>query len=244
MVSSSSHLDRRLFEGKLKSSIVYPEFFPLSPEDRVVNLGCGVGPQVAIYKGEFREMTCVDLSEERLRQLSMFMQEQGITNFLPLKAPVESTGLSAASFEKALCIDIIEHLPNPEKLLLEVHRLLRFGGTALITIPVMHDRYVHIGKFFKRLLGKKNATELPSGHLDRHNSDISRRAWIALFSKSALRLKSVRATTLFPPLHLYGLPRFWFTVGWIHSLDRFFCSLPLVRRLGQTWMCILEKPYA
>src|SRR3989338_2691659 len=164
---TSLPLDRRLFTGKLQSAVPYLEFFPLHPSESVVNLGCGVGPQVAAYKGRFQSMTCIDLSEERLRQLQIFMQEQGVTNFRTLAVPVEATGLPSASFDRALCIDIIEHLPDPTALLAEVSRLLKPGGTALVTIPVMHDRWVHLAKFLKRVLGKKRAEELPEGHLDR-----------------------------------------------------------------------------
>ncbi len=243
VVLAPQTLDRRLFEGKLLSAIVYPEFFPLQSSERVVNLGCGVGPQVAIYRGQFREMVCIDLSADRIRQLEIFMAEQGMRNYTALVAPVEATGLPSSSFDRALCIDIIEHLSQPLALLQEVHRLLRPGGTALVTIPIMHDRWVHLARTLKRVFGKLSVEELPMGHPDRHNTDLSRVAWLALFRKSPLCVRRVRATTLFPPLHLAGLPRFWFTLPWVHTIDRFLCSLPLLRRLGQAWMCILEKTH-
>lgn len=230
-------LDRRLFNGKLQSSIVYPEFFPIQKTDRVVNLGCGVGPQVAAYAGQFQEMVCVDLSEDRLEQLKIFMVERGITGFTTLAARVEQTGLPVDSFDKALCIDIIEHLADPMAFLQEIHRLLKPGGRALVTIPVMHDHYVHLA----RALRRSKAKDLPEGHPDKHNSDLSRARWLQLFRQSPLTLKSIRATTLFPPLHLTGIPRFWFTNPIIHGVDRLLCQIPFVRRFGQAWMCILEK---
>ncbi|MEK7137700.1 MAG: class I SAM-dependent methyltransferase [Patescibacteria group bacterium] len=238
---SDPNLDRRLFEGKLQSSIVYPEFFPLSPEERVVNLGCGVGPQVAIYRGHFREMLCVDTDGNRLRQLIYFMQEHEVSNFKVLEARVEATGLPDSSFDKALCIDIIEHLTDPMSLVWEVHRILKPGGRALVTVPVMHDRYTHTLRSLRGFFSRKKTKELPEGHPDRHNTNFSRREWMHLFQRSPLQLVSVRATTLFPPLHLYGMPRFWFTNAAIHAVDRWFSSTPGIRRLGQSWMCILEK---
>lgn len=235
-------LDRRLFTGKLQSSGVYPEFFPLTPNDRVVNLGCGVGPQVAIYKGNFNTMVCVDISKERLEQLREFMEETKIHNYETCCAPVEQTGLGEASFDRALCIDIIEHLKRPMELLEEVCRLLRSGGKALITIPVMHDHWVQFFRFLKRSIGGTPLPELPFGHPDHHNISWRKREWLHLFAQSSLQLESVRATTLFPPLHLTGCKRFWFTVPWIHTIDRLLCSLPFVRNFGQSWMCILIKP--
>jgi len=235
-------LDRRLFTGKLQSSIVYPEFFPLTVNDTVVNLGCGVGPQVAAYKGCFKHMTCIDISQERLEQLAVFIQEKGITNYTTLRAPVEHTGLPNTSFDRALCIDIIEHLVDPMALFREVHRLLRRGGTALVTIPVMHDHWVHLFKLLKRKSGGTPSKELPFGHPDHHNATLKRKEWLRLFSESPLTLEAIRATTLFPPLHLAGMKRFWFTTPWIHTIDRLLCSLPFVRDFGQSWMCIFIKP--
>ena len=234
-------LDRRLFEGKLVSSLVYPEFFPLSRNDRVLNLGCGVGPQVAMYEGKCQEMICVDSDADRLRQLAFFMQERGIRNYKTLKARVEATGLPDAFFDKALCIDIIEHLTDPPALLRELHRILKPGGRALVTIPVMHDRYVHMLRFLRRVCTGRENAELPEGHPDRHNADFKRSRWMQLLREGPLRVVALRATTLFPPLHLYGVPRFWFTIPPIHAIDRLLCSTPGLRRLGQSWMCILEK---
>ena len=115
-------------------------------------------------------------------------------------------------------------------------------AVVLVTVPVMHDRWVGLARWLRRFATGRSAQELPVGHPDRHNADLSPGAWLALFHGSPLRLRRVRATTLFPPLHLYGVPRFWFTVRWIHAVDRFLCPIPGIRRLGQAWMCILEKP--
>ena len=139
-------------------------------------------------------------------------------------------------------IDIIEHLEDPSAFLAEVHRLLKPGGAALITIPVMHDHYVHVARGVKNLITGKKTRVLPEGHPDRHNTELSRRSWMKVFAASPLVLTRVRATTLFPPLHLYGVPKFWFTCWPVHVLDRFLCSVPLLRRLGQSWMCVLKKP--
>ena len=41
---------------------------------------------------------------------------------------------------------------------------------------------------------------------------------------------------MFPPLHLYGMPRFWFSNRFIHAVDRRVAALPGIQRLGQTVM--------
>lgn len=234
-------LDRRLFDGKITSSVVYPEFFPIKPTERVVNLGCGVGPQAVVYRGSYEKMIGVDLNADRLSQSKVLLAEKGVTNYEAVHAPVESTGLPGESFDKALAIDIIEHLPNPTGILREAKRLLKPGGTLLLSVPAMHDHYVHTFKWIGRLMGRKTK-ELPRGDLDAHNAEMSVRAWRKLVRNEGFEIVKARATTLWPPLHLYGVPRFWFTNTILHGVDRWLCGMPGLKRLGQAYLMILRKP--
>lgn len=233
-------LDRRLFNGKVQSSIVYPEIFPILPTEDVVNLGCGVGPQAVVYKGNFRRMVGVDLSADRLEQSKTLLREHGVTGYETLCAPVEQTGLPSESFDKALAIDIIEHLPNPEGIVKEAHRLLRTGGELLVSVPAMHDYYTHGMAALGKLLGRKTQ-HLPSGHLDAHNSSNTVSEWEAMVRKHGFQIVRTRSTTLWPPLHLYGVPRFWFTNPFLHAIDRFLCSRPILKRFGQAYLMVARK---
>jgi 2-polyprenyl-3-methyl-5-hydroxy-6-metoxy-1,4-benzoquinol methylase len=235
------HLDRRLFDGKVISSRVYPECFPIRKDETVVNLGCGLAPQAVVYKGSFKKMVGVDLMPERLEASKVLLAEKGVTDYETVCAAVENTGLPESSFDKALAIDIIEHLPEPMGILDEAYRLLKPGGELLVSVPAMHDRYVHGIKFIGRLFGRKSHY-LPAGHLDAHNTDIPLRKWLALMKKSKLQIVSYRATTLFPPLHLFGVPRFWFTNPIIHAIDTRLCRIPGLRRVGQSVLVVLKKP--
>ncbi len=233
-------LDRRLFEGKVTSSIVYPSFFPIRPDECVINFGCGVGPQAVAYQNSFKEMIGVDLHAERLNMSTILLAERGVKNYRTLCVPVEQTGLPDASFEKGLAIDIIEHLPSPSALLHEAHRLLKPNGELLVSVPAMHDHYVHLFRWIGRMFGRKTI-ELPSGHLDAHNSAHSVSEWEKIAKGAGFSIVRTRASTLFPPLHLYGIPRFWFTCSLIRSLDGFLCSLPIIKRFGQAYLMVLRK---
>ncbi|HRH93097.1 MAG TPA: class I SAM-dependent methyltransferase [Candidatus Peribacteria bacterium] len=234
-------LDRRLFNGKLQSSIVYPEFFPLAGGETVVNLGCGVGPQAVTYTGKFSRMVGVDLNAERLEASKILLAEHGVQNYETLCAPVEKTGLPDASFDKALAIDIIEHLPDPLGILIEAHRLLKPGGELLVSVPAMHDHYVHFAKAIAKLLGRKTK-DTPHGHLDAHNSEYSVDGWLRLMAQTPMKVMRTRATTLWPPFHLYGSPRFWFTNPVLHAIDTRLCTLPVLKRFGQAYLVVLRKP--
>jgi SAM-dependent methyltransferase len=234
-------LDRRLFNGKVQSAVIYPRFFPLALTDRVVNLGCGLGPQAVVYKNSFARMVGVDLHAERLKDSHTLLAEHGVQRYETVCAPVECTGLPDASFDKALAIDIIEHVPDPAAFLREAHRLLKPGAELLISVPAMHDHYVHTFRAIGRLLGRKTH-ELPHGHWDAHNSNHAVSAWRRIIAATPFVIVRTRATTLWPPLHLYGVPKFWFTNSLVRAIDDLFCGLPLLKQLGQTYLIVVRKP--
>lgn len=233
-------LDRRLFDGKVTSSVIYPPFFPIGASEHVVNLGCGLAPQAVVYKGKYARMVGVDLHEGRLKDSLVLLGEKGVDKYETVCAPVEDTKLSAESFDKALAIDIIEHVPDPPAFLREAHRLLKPGGQLLVSVPAMHDYYVHAARGVGRLMGRKT-TPLPHGHLDAHNSAHSINGWLRLVRAAGFSMVKTRATTLWPPLHLYGVPRFWFTNKGVRAVDDMLCVVPGLKRFGQAFLIIAEK---
>ena len=54
-------------EGKLKSGIVYPEIFPISRNETVLNIGCGDAVQAITYQNNFKKMVGVDIDAPSLK---------------------------------------------------------------------------------------------------------------------------------------------------------------------------------
>jgi SAM-dependent methyltransferase len=233
-------------KGKILSGRVYPEFFPFEPGDRVVNIGSGSGPQAVVYRGKYRQMVGLDITFERLKTAQQTAAQEGIRNFQNVCADVERLPLKSAAFDKAIAIDIIEHVRNPRVLCLEAHRVLKSGGKLLVTFPALHDHYVRtISRVARLIRGKKQTSSFDhpqeTWHPDAHNQEFALPAWIALVEESGFRLLASRASTLFPPLHLYGVPRFWFSSDFIHRIDSYLCSTRLLKNYGQALVCAFEK---
>jgi SAM-dependent methyltransferase len=228
--------------GKLLSSRVYPEFFPLAAHWTVLNLGCGNAPQAVVYRGAFRWMVGVDIQEKRLRGSRATCRAAQVTNFQPLRADAEMLPLRDACFDAVLAIDVIEHLRHPERMLDDVARVLRPGGRMLVTFPAAHDHFRDATSFVVRRvlrLRPRREEESSAWHPDKHQEDRAVDAWLAMLH-ARFRVVERRATTLFPPLHLYGVPRVWFRWDWLHALDRAVCRIPQLQRLGQAIMCVCE----
>ena len=215
----------------------------MAPGDRVVNLGCGEGPQAVVYRGQYSEMVGVEINESRLARAVETLRDLGVDNFTPLHANVERTPLPDGSFDKVLAVDIIEHVEHPEVLCGEARRLLKKGGELLITYPAMHDKFADMVLWVGRRLLRRRAKEPESDawNPDEHNQAHPLREWVALTEDAGFTLVRSRATTMFPPLHRYGVPRFWFSIGWVHRLDSFLARRRLLRGYGQTLMCVFKK---
>ena len=229
-------------KGKLDSGVIYPKFFPISKEETVLNIGCGDGVQSLVYKGNFRKMVGVDINEERLEIAKKLKEYYQIDNFEIIKADVEAIPL-AEEFDKIIGIDVIEHVINPDKVAKEMSRLLKKNGQILITFPAMHDKWENLFHFIGRnILRHKSKTVIQAGwDPDQHQYNYSLKKWIKIIEVEGFKLIDCRASTMFPPLHYLGMPRFWFKNKFIRSIDGFFCKIPGIKNLGQSLLCRFKK---
>lgn len=229
-------------KGKLLSGIIYPEFFPLTGQDVVLNIGCGDGVQAVVYRGCFKFMVGVDINESRLAVAQQLTEYYGIKNFSSLCVDAEEIPLTE-KFDKIIAIDIIEHVIQPERLISEFHRLLKDNGKLLITFPAWHDKWENLFRFVgRKILRRKGKTVRRLGwDPDEHQYDYNLKTWLKLMERGGFRLIKSRASTLFPPLHYLSLPKFWFSNKFIHEIDNFFCQRPILKNYGQSLVCEFKK---
>lgn len=228
--------------GKLLSGIIYPEFFPIAKEETVLNIGCGDGVQAVIYQGNFKKMVGVDINESRLEVARQLAEHCGIENFQTLCANVEQIPLNE-KFDKAIAVDIIEHVQRPERAVRELRRLLKENGQLLITFPAWHDKWENFFSFVGRkiLRRKGKIVRKPGWDPDAHQYPYSLKKWRSIMEEGGFDLVASRASTLWPPLHYLGIPRFWFSNKFIHAIDNFLCQLPIFKNFGQSLVCVFEK---
>lgn len=229
-------------QGKLLSGIIYPEFFPLTKEEAVLNVGCGDGVQAIIYRGCFKAMIGVDINQGRLEVAGRLTKYYGIKNFSGLCSNVEEIPLQE-KFDKIIAIDIIEHVVHPERLIGELARLLKDNSQLLVTFPALHDKWENLFRFVgRKILRRKGKTvRRPGWDPDQHQYDYNLNTWLKLMEKGGFRLVKSRASTLFPPLHYLGLPKFWFSNKFIHGFDNYLCQRPILKNYGQALVGVFVK---
>jgi ubiquinone/menaquinone biosynthesis C-methylase UbiE len=101
-----------------------------TPGLRILEVGSGGGHVLRMFKRS--KLTAVDVSgvfldtaRRNLRGLDAeFVQGEIVKLALP-----------AASFDRIICTEVLEHTTNPEEILAELARLLKPDGRAVITVP-------------------------------------------------------------------------------------------------------------
>ncbi len=123
-------------------------FLNVQENERVIDLGCGAGNMLEMLPTN-SERWGLDLSTFLLNKAS---QRLGVdwedSSDSPLKESDASVRLVRANlqsipssvqesglFDKALCSEVIEHLPDPHLALSEACKLLRPGATFVISVP-------------------------------------------------------------------------------------------------------------
>ena len=132
---------------------------------RVLDVGMGPGvlaEAVAQRGGTFEG---VDLSPEMVREAQ---ERYGhLANVSFRVGNVEAIDAPDATYDQVIAVAVIEYLKTPDRALSEIARVLKPGGTAIITVPKpWHIDRVTIGataplRAVARLLGAATADKLP-----------------------------------------------------------------------------------
>ena len=101
-----------------------------APYSRILDAGAGEGFIAArLARGEDRQVTLVDLSEEALRYAAALCPE----NCIFVRSDVTHLPFADESFELVVCSEVLEHLPDPAAGLRELLRVS--SGAVLLTVP-------------------------------------------------------------------------------------------------------------
>lgn len=103
----------------------YDEHLRIHAHGKLLDLGCGKVPLYGAYKDHVTENTCVDW-ENTLHKNSYLDFECNLTETLPFEDN---------QFDTIILSDVLEHIPEPEKLLAEIARILSNNGKILLNVP-------------------------------------------------------------------------------------------------------------
>lgn len=123
---------------------------------RILDYGCGTGQLLEKLQKTYKEKEIygIDISDKALD----YCRRKGLSNVFNLKE-VEP---QANFFDLVICLDVLEHVRQDVKLLIQIRKLLRNGGQVLITVPAYEflwsgEDYVssHVRRYTRRILHDK-----------------------------------------------------------------------------------------
>lgn len=181
--------------AKLHAVRAYLSALPKST--RVVDAGCGEGVLVEEFKSKL-DIIGVDPN----------YGSEFVTTGSLLSLP-----FADGSFDRALCLDVLEHLPYPEQplALAELYRVVRPGGEVLVSVPNLAHLQSRVHFLLKGRL-------IHTANLAKHPGDRPIGEYLELAERAGFRLIDRRGIFPTVPVLTRWIRRSPAKLAWLHRL--------------------------
>lgn len=117
---------------KRRAKLVLTELNP-QKKDKILDIGCGDGFYLYLLSnlGEL-DITGVDPDEEALKNAK---KQIGNAKVHLKKGDIYNLPFASNTFDKVVCSEVLEHLPDDLKGLKEIYRVMKKNGVLCITVP-------------------------------------------------------------------------------------------------------------
>ena len=118
----------------------------LKPNDRILEIGCGIGSVVFELSGQRYDITGTDISGEAITY--------GLKKYGDIKLqvqPAEDLQFEDETFDIVLSFDLFEHIARVDRHISEVHRVLRKDGFYLLQTPNKYSNMIFETLYHKSL---------------------------------------------------------------------------------------------
>lgn len=114
----------------------------IAPTDRVLDAGCGLGVYSARLAADFLcHVTAVDYAAEQLKETESFLASEGFSNDVRcVSASLTDLPFEDESFDVVWCRDVLAHIPDAEKALSEMIRVLAPEGRLFLMAALGTDK--------------------------------------------------------------------------------------------------------
>jgi len=115
--------------------------------EKVLDVGCGNGATGRYLKKylQVKEVSGIEMNPEMARQAQMILDQVIIGNIEKIELPYEQN-----DFDCIICADVLEHLYDPESVLIKLSAHLRDNGYLLLSVPNVQ----HWSVIIRLILGK------------------------------------------------------------------------------------------
>lgn len=173
---------RESYFGQTRSELM--PLIPLSA-GKILDLGCGCGGLGAAVKARQDAWYCgVDISKEAASTAGKFLDDVKTGDLDSMPLPYDD-----GTFDTMIMADVLEHLPDPERVVRRWLRLLCNGGRVVVSLPNVRHFSVTLPLLFNGRWEYRDR-----GILDRtHLRFFTRASARSLLVRSGLRIENERA---------------------------------------------------
>lgn len=120
----------------------------LRPGDRLLDLGCGQGRHAISFflQADINvvglDQSDADLSVARQRLTELTAGNTHIRTCKFLKGDGLNLPFAEHSFDQVVCSEVLEHIPDYPKMLQEIRRVLKPGGTLAVSVPSFFPEWI------------------------------------------------------------------------------------------------------
>lgn len=167
---------------------------------QVLDIGCGGGLLSESLAKAQAHVTGIDLSESLIKAASQHAKQQGLNIEYRLQSSTELMSEKSQAFDVITCMELLEHVPEPDQLVQECANLLKPGG--MIFFATLNRNWQ---SFLKAIIGAEYILKLlPRG--THQYSQFIRPSELTLWaSRSGLMLKGFQGFTYNPLLGQFHL---------------------------------------
>ncbi len=128
-----------------------------------LDLGCGEGYGTSIIGGVAAHVTGLDIDAETVSAARAKYGVEGRVAFR--EGDSRATPFEASSFDVVVALETIEHIAEPERLVLEARRILRPGGLFIVSTPnrEIYNRYKEPNPFHLKEMSAGEFVEMLGG---------------------------------------------------------------------------------
>jgi ubiquinone/menaquinone biosynthesis C-methylase UbiE len=145
-ISDYSKLSRRDLYKEQRRTELFIHLLKPHKDEKLLDVGCGDGLQLEAFNkyNPHLKLCGIDVSKKRIERASKRVKAfliNGFADELPFKSE---------TFDKVICSEVLEHVPNPLLVLKEIYRVMKNEGKLIISVPyrqkITYDICVYCGK--------------------------------------------------------------------------------------------------